>query len=97
MFPEGKRSEDGELLKAESGIGMVALKSRGTVVPVALVGTDKLLPYHSIFFRFARVRVIFGKPMTFDDLYERGVDRESIDEVGNRIMAAIAELKGVGC
>lgn len=93
MFPEGKRSPDGELQEAESGIGMVALKSRGAVVPVALIGTDKMLPLHSIFFHFARVRVIYGKPMTFDDLYKTGVGRESIDEVGRRVMAAIAELK----
>jgi 1-acyl-sn-glycerol-3-phosphate acyltransferase len=99
MFPEGTRSPDGELMKAESGIGMVALKSRATVVPVALIGTDRLLPLHSWYFHFSRVRVVYGKPMTFDDLYERGVDREAIDEVGRRVMAAIGELKkssGVG-
>jgi 1-acyl-sn-glycerol-3-phosphate acyltransferase len=97
MFPEGTRSKDGNLQQAESGIGMVALKSRGTIVPVALIGTEKMLPYHSFFFHFSRVKIIYGKPMTFDDLYEQGGGREAIDEVGRRVMAAIAELKAGHC
>jgi hypothetical protein len=42
---------------------------------------------------FSKVRVIYGSPMTFDDLYERGFDREAIDQVGQRVMAEIARLK----
>ena len=93
VFPEGTRSPNGNLLPAESGIGMIALKSKAPVVPVALIDTDRLLPAHSKCFHFARVRVIYGKPLTFDDLYERGMDREAIDEVGKRVMAAIAGLR----
>lgn len=93
LFPEGKRSLDGTLLPAESGIGMIVLKSRVPVVPVALIGTEKMLPPHSFFFHFARVRVVYGKPIAFDDLYEGGMDREAIDEVGRRVMSAIADLK----
>ncbi len=92
IFPEGTRSKDGNLQPAESGIGMIALKSRGTVVPVALIGTDNMLPPHSFFFHFARVKIVYGKPIRFEDLYEKG-GREAIDEVGRRVMAAIAELK----
>lgn len=93
IFPEGTRSPDGKLMKAQSGLGMVALKSKAPVVPVALIGTDKLLPPHSFFFHFSHVKVIYGKPMTFDDLYERGMDRDAIEQVGERVMAAIAELR----
>jgi 1-acyl-sn-glycerol-3-phosphate acyltransferase len=93
IFPEGTRSLDGKLMKAQAGIGMVALRSRAPVVPVALVGTRKLLPPHSFFFHFSRVRIIYGEPLTFDDLYERGMDREAIEQVGERVMAAIAKLK----
>ncbi len=92
IFPEGTRSLDGKLLPAQAGIGMVALKSRAPVVPVALIGTDRVLPPHSSFFHFAKVKVVYGKPLTFDDLYESGMDREAVEEVGRRIMSAISDL-----
>ncbi|MBI2843477.1 MAG: 1-acyl-sn-glycerol-3-phosphate acyltransferase [Armatimonadetes bacterium] len=96
IFPEGTRSPDGKLMEAEAGIGMIALKSRAPVLPVALIDTDALLPRHSIRFHFARVRVVFGERITFDDLYDRGMDRDAIEEVGHRVMAEIARLKGDG-
>lgn len=94
IFPEGRRSPDGNLMEAQPGFGMIALKSKAPVVPVALIGTDKLLPRHSIFIHFARVKVIYGEPMTFDDLYDQGMGREAIEEVGKRVIAAIAKLRG---
>lgn len=93
IFPEGSRSPDGNLMKAQAGLGMIALKSKAPVVPVALIGTEKLLPLHSPFIHFARVKVIYGKPITFDDLYDRGMDREAIEQVGERVMAAIREMQ----
>ena len=92
IFPEGTRSPDGALLKAELGIGMIAMKSRAPVIPMALIGTNKLLPPHSPFLHFARVRVRIGKPVPIDDLYERGNDREAMEEIGRRVMAAISDL-----
>jgi len=92
IFPEGTRSLDGKLLPAQAGIGMIALKSRAPVVPVALIGTERVLPPHSFFFHFSRVTVVYGRPMTFDDLYNRGLEREAVEEVGRRIMSAIASL-----
>jgi 1-acyl-sn-glycerol-3-phosphate acyltransferase len=93
IFPEGTRSPDGKLTEAQPGLGMVALKSRVPIVPAALIGTDRMLPRHSFFLHFAKVRIVYGKPITFDDLYDKGMDREAIAEVGKRVMAAIAELQ----
>jgi len=91
MFPEGQRSLTGELLKAEAGAGMIALHAKVPVIPVALVDTEKLLPPHKMFFRFTRIKVVFGLPIPLDDLHERG-GREATDEVGKRIMEAIGRL-----
>ncbi|HWR55984.1 MAG TPA: lysophospholipid acyltransferase family protein [Negativicutes bacterium] len=87
LFPEGTRSKNGELNKAQHGISLIALKSQMPVIPVAHSGTFK-------FFRngkwFPRFIVRFGKP-----LYPpSGVhsSKEVLDEFGASIMQEIREL-----
>ncbi|MCE5198881.1 MAG: lysophospholipid acyltransferase family protein [Armatimonadota bacterium] len=91
MFPEGQRTMDGKLKAAEAGVGMIVLRSKVPVIPVALVNTEKLLPPHSFLFHFSRVKVVYGKPIHLDDLYDQG-GREAVEEVGRRIMAAIGQI-----
>jgi len=92
IFPEGTRNfNPQELLPPEPGAGMIALKSRVPVVPVALINTEKLLPPHALFFRFAQIKVAYGKPVDLSDLYDKN-GREAVEEAGKRIMAAISEL-----
>ena len=91
MFPEGQRVFGGELGEPLPGVGMIVLRAKAPVIPVALINTDKLLPPHSVFFKFSHIKVVYGKPVPLDDLYEKG-GREALDEVGKRIMSAIANL-----
>jgi 1-acyl-sn-glycerol-3-phosphate acyltransferase len=44
MFPEGTRSRTGELARFKSGAFRVARSSGATILPVAIVGTNKILP-----------------------------------------------------
>ncbi len=102
MFPEGARSFDGKLNDPEMGAGMIALRAQVPVVPVALVNTEKLLRPHSFFLRFSRVKVVYGEPVSLDDLYGKS-GRDAVEEAGRRIMHAIGEMlsqhrdTGVGC
>lgn len=91
IFPEGQRSYEGKLLPPEAGVGLIALRAKAPVIPVALINTNKLLPPHSFFFKFSRVKIVYGKPVPLEDLYDQG-GREAIEEVGRRTMAAIAKL-----
>ena len=93
MFPEGTRSLDGKLKAPEPGVGLIALRAKVPVTPVALIDTNQLLRPHSFLFRFSRVKVIYGKPVTLDDLADQG-GREAVEETGRRIMAAIGKLLG---
>lgn len=92
MFPEGTRSEDGNLGEPGVGIGLIALKSRAPVVPAAIFGTAKVLPPHAKRLYRHPVTVVYGKPITFPDLYDSKDSRAAMEEVGRRTMAAIAEL-----
>lgn len=92
IFPEGTRSPDANLLPPELGFAMIALKSRAPVVPAALFGTERSLSARSSFLRFGRIEIVYGEPITFDDLYDKP-GRDSLEEVGRRVMEAIRELR----
>ncbi len=93
IFPEGTRSEDGNLKDPEIGIGMIALKSKAPVVPAAIIGTDKVLGKGARLPRFAKIKVRVGKPMSFPDLYSEKPEREAMEEVGRRVMDEIRRLR----
>ncbi|MGP4113518.1 lysophospholipid acyltransferase family protein [Streptomyces sp. 4N509B] len=62
VFPEGTRSRDGSLGPFRSGATRLAELADVPLVPVGLVGTDRLLPADGGRLRRARVTVRFGTP-----------------------------------
>lgn len=63
IFPEGKRTEAGEINPFRPGIGMIGARLRVPVVPVRLVGLDRVLHQKARMATPGRVRVIFGPPL----------------------------------
>lgn len=65
IFPEGRLSENGCLQKLLPGAAMLALKTSAPIVPVGLIGTDRVLPYGKVIPRPAGrpVRVRYGNPI----------------------------------
>ncbi|HET7421448.1 MAG TPA: lysophospholipid acyltransferase family protein [Candidatus Dormibacteraeota bacterium] len=59
MFPEGRYSRGRALRPLKNGIGYFALQAGVPVVPVAVTGTDRLLP-------FRRIEVSVGPPVMPD-------------------------------
>jgi 1-acyl-sn-glycerol-3-phosphate acyltransferase len=71
IFPEGTRSETGELRDFKDGAFRLALEAGADVLPVAVCGTRDALPKHSWKFGHSRGRVIVGAPIaagTHDDV-----------------------------
>jgi 1-acyl-sn-glycerol-3-phosphate acyltransferase len=94
LYPEGTRSLDGRLYKGRTGVAFLALQTGARVVPVGLIGTDKVMPVGAKFPSLReRVTVRFGEPL---DLSAHGpaesgrARRAATDE----IMAAIHALSG---
>jgi 1-acyl-sn-glycerol-3-phosphate acyltransferase len=61
LFPEGKRSSDGDLLPFKPGAAMLSIRTGAPIVPVRLDGVDKALPKGSRLPTAADVTVRFGK------------------------------------
>jgi long-chain acyl-CoA synthetase len=63
IFPEGRRTETGEIGPFRPGIGMIASRLDVPVVPVRLEGLDRVLHPSWKMARPGRARVAFGAPM----------------------------------
>jgi len=61
LFPEGRRSQTGDLLSAQSGIGLLVKKARVPILPTFIKGTEKALSKGNRLMRPSKVRVYFGK------------------------------------
>jgi long-chain acyl-CoA synthetase len=69
IFPEGKRTDHGEIAPFRPGVGMMAARLNVPVVPVRVEGIDRVLHQTWKMAKPGPVRVIFGPPMqlTGDD------------------------------
>ncbi len=63
IFPEGRRTDHGEIIRFQPGVGMIASRLGLPVVPVRLSGLDRIL--HRTWTRPKRGRavVVFGEPI----------------------------------
>lgn len=65
IYPEGTRSRDGVLYRGRTGVGWLALTTGAPVVPVGIIGTEKLQPAGSKGFKPAKFTLRYGAPLTF--------------------------------
>src|SRR5258708_32989077 len=65
IYPEGTRSPDGRLYRGRVGVGWLALRSGLPGIPVAMAGTDRVLPPGHRVPRFTSIRISIGGPLTF--------------------------------
>ncbi|MBM3947202.1 MAG: 1-acyl-sn-glycerol-3-phosphate acyltransferase [SAR202 cluster bacterium] len=92
VFPEGTRSDTGELREAELGIALLAYRTGAPVVPVCLHGTRHALPRGGKPRRFP-FTVTYGEPLRFSLPEGQRARREEYSAAAAEIMAAIARLR----
>ena len=89
LFPEGQRTFDGNLRKAEPGIGMIAARANVPVVPVHIIGSREAMPRNGSWHPFRPIRVVYGKPMRFTGDPK---NRQDFQNFADEIMSAISKL-----
>ena len=92
IYPEGTRSRDGRLYRGRPGVAWLAFESGAPVVPVGVIGTDRLLPVGAKFPRLARITIRFGAPLSVADLPPGLSPAQARREFTERVMAEIAKL-----
>ena len=97
IYPEGTRSPDGRLYRGRTGVARLALTSGAPVIPVGLVGTDKVMPKAAKIPKLlgrVEVTVRFGKPLDFSRYAGQETDRFVLRSVTDEIMFEIMQLSG---
>src|SRR5579884_3437462 len=97
IFPEGGRSETGELGEFTDGAAYIAIKAGVPLVPLVLKGTRDSLPMGSWVVRPARVEMIVGEPLPTAGLTQR--DRATLtahvrEQVLSELTASSASVLG---
>jgi long-chain acyl-CoA synthetase len=84
LFPEGERTDRGEIRRFQPGVALMASRLRLPVVPVRLEGVDRVLHRTWRWPRPGRVQVTFGAPLALE-----GTDYEAL---ARRVELAVREL-----
>jgi long-chain acyl-CoA synthetase len=66
IFPEGRRTAEGEIAPFQPGVGMIAARLQVPVVPVRLDGLDRILHQKAKFPTRGPARVAFGRPLRLE-------------------------------
>ncbi|MCG2623836.1 1-acyl-sn-glycerol-3-phosphate acyltransferase [Arthrobacter sp. I2-34] len=94
IYPEGTRSPDGRLYRGKTGVAKLALRTGVPVIPVAMIGTDKVQPIGRRIPNIRRVGTIIGKPLDFSRYEGLAEDRFVQRAVTDEIMYEIMRLSG---
>lgn len=87
VFPEGTRSRDGNLGEFKRGGFLLANAVKEKIVPVTIIGSDKILPKKSFKIKSGIVKVILGDPVEFRE------DKTFMNEIRDIIGKTIEKNK----
>lgn len=95
IYPEGTRSRDGRLYRGKTGVGWLAMEASAPVVPVGLIGTDRMQPIGAAVPRPTRhrVRICFGQPVV-PEMYAHLPPGRARREITDTVMDRIAAFTG---
>ena len=94
IYPEGTRSPDGRLYRGRTGIARMLLESGATVLPIAMIDTDKVLPTGTIFPKLRKVGIVIGEPLDFSRFAGLEGDRFVLRSITDEIMHELSKLSG---
>src|SRR5215217_2184743 len=91
-FPEGRRSHGGDLQPFKPGVGLLLEHFRVPVVPVSINGTYEAMPPGRALVRPKKITVVFGEPLSVDNLERRGEGDRPQDRIVQALRDRVAKL-----
>ncbi len=90
VFPEGRRTDTGNLNPFLSGAAFLAIRAQVPLIPIALTGGYDLLPIHSRHFYPVPLTISAGEPIE-----TKGMTMRQADELTAKLRTAIENLLGM--
>lgn len=95
IYPEGTRTRDGYLHKGKTGVARLALRTGAPIIPIGLVGTDRIQPPDRTMPKFGEACGIHvGRPIDVSRYRNRVDDRLILRQITDEVMFEIGELSG---
>jgi len=91
IFPEGTRSRSGKMQPFKSGAAAIALRTGAQVVPLAVIGSDKIWPPGGKPRLGGRLRLVIGDPVDLS-AYRGKLDKEHLEAATKEVEKAVAAL-----
>lgn len=85
IFPEGTRSVDGKIGPFNNGAFRLALNSGYPILPVTVVGTNYVIPKHTLFIIPSHITMIIGNPMEISHLSKKELPK-FIEDIRNQMI-----------
>lgn len=81
IFPEGTRVKENEIAKPQTGVAMIAIKSKAQIVPVVCINTHRLLPWG--------FKIRIGKPLNMEEYKQEKINSSLLEKLSLEIMEEI--------
>lgn len=92
IYPEGTRSPDGKLYRGRTGVARMVLEGTVSVVPVAMIDTEKVMPIGTRLPKVRRIGVVIGSPLDFSRFAGLESDRFILRSITDEIMYELSHL-----
>ncbi|MDI9571214.1 MAG: lysophospholipid acyltransferase family protein [Pseudomonadota bacterium] len=83
-FPEGTRSGDGSIKPFKKGMFHLAMEAETPIVPISIIGADKIMPKRSLKVNPGRITMVIDKPIEVS-----GYAEEARTELMERVRGVI--------
>lgn len=82
IFPEGRRVQGDEFGEAKAGLGLFAVKSKSSIVPISIISSYKL---------FKKTVVYIDKPISIEEYFGKKLTNEEYEAISQDVLNVIIE------
>ena len=86
IFPEGTRHHEGQMEQIENGASLIAMRTRAPIIPMYI---DRKLSFFKV------TRMYVGEPIAYDDLLEKGINKDTCEEMNERFRKTFRKMIAV--
>lgn len=91
VFPEGTRSETGEVQQFKRGAFYLAAKAGYPIIPVSISGASKILPKGKLRINSGTIYIHFDKPILTENISSRQDELELMEKVRDIVIKNLKE------